>query len=436
MTRTLCSILAVVAVLALFAGCPSDKARTAAWQRWGITGPLPDSAAEALLAKAYKLLYAQQFDEARALYRRVADSFPSSAEARLGLSMSLRYLGELDRAWAESEKAMALDSAAAGVLLNHADLLAPHRGLQLPGPLDERGRRARGNELDLRAAALDHPLAAYGRTQLWTNNMVEGRLPEARAQLVELGRAGYFPPELRDMAYNMLVALEPDAILFTNGDNDTYPLWTLQEHEGFRRDVAVVNMSLLNLPSVAALMRDSFAVPISYTDAGLDSLRPAKVGDRVVLPADLVVASIVAGAGAAKRPVYFALTAYRDRWADYADRMVVEGLVFGVRDDRVREEVDFDRVVENMTGRYRLGNVAVETPWPANLSPVTRQTRFLGNNYAALYDRMAGHYREAGDTAAAGRCLREVIRIAGFTGNDRMAQAARDAEAELGTGGN
>lgn len=106
----------------------------------------------------------------------------------------------------------------------------------------------------------------------------------------------YFFPA--DFAYNLLQSCEKNAVLFTNGDNDTYPLWYLQQAEHVRPDVTVANVSLMNLSFyLAQLARgdhpfvlDSAAVALplraELLASPLEIVLPPPEAEQGLVPAD------------------------------------------------------------------------------------------------------------------------------------------------------
>ncbi len=100
-----------------------------------------------------------------------------------------------------------------------------------------------------------------------------------------------------DYAYNLLISPSTGGVMFTNGDNDTFPLWFLQEAMGFRKDLLIANLSLLNTNWYVRQLK-AWGAPISFTDEEIDSLPPAMLlgKNKVVFLRDLAIRDMIATA--------------------------------------------------------------------------------------------------------------------------------------------
>jgi len=132
-----------------------------------------------------------------------------------------------------------------------------------------------------------------------------------------------YSPGLLIYNHNVLVGLKPNAILITTGDNDTYPCWLIQS-KGFRRDVTIINTSLILIDEYRnALFKELGVVDWkSPAENSPDSVKKAYYNKFQ----QILVKSLAHNSQ--NRPVYVALTCSESYCEPLSDSLYLTGLAY------------------------------------------------------------------------------------------------------------
>ncbi len=254
-----------------------------------------------------------------------------------------------------------------------------------------------------------------------------------------------------DYGVNFLNSIEENAIIFTNGDNDTFPLWYAQavydpfakEHlhpakdvapskeaqdamqyaldykniylKGIRKDVSVANLSLLNTPWYIRQIRDKEGILFSYPDDLIDNLTITRLQQNLVVPgteaadgftmrldptpawrpnepfyrvSDLAVMQIIKD-NFGHRPIYFAVTC--ENFVGFEDHTRNEGMVARVVSVPGDDLMDIDRLLMNIDEIYEYRSIDDDRVFKDD-----NMVRLV-LNYGSGFVRAANYFAEMGD---------------------------------------
>ena len=230
----------------------------------------------------------------------------------------------------------------------------------------------------------------------------------------------------RDFGRNYLMTMQDEdcPVIFTNGDNDTFPLWYNQEVEGVRRDTRDCNLEYLQTDWYIDQMKrpayDSPALPISWshddyqqgqmeylpidTDSltitsGKDSMTISLKGKQYLLKNELMVLEMLSNA-VWTRPFYVSVT-MGNSLSFLRDHLVLEGLAYRISPTAQGRQVDVERLYDNIMHRYRYGGL--NTPGLY----VDEDVKHMANTHQFIMGVLIDSLLQQGDTQRALKVCRK-----------------------------
>lgn len=212
-----------------------------------------------------------------------------------------------------------------------------------------------------------------------------------------------------DYAYNILMSADQDAILFTNGDNDTFPVWCLQEVYGIRRDVRIANLSLLNTHWYIKQLKHFYDVPMDLSDDEINKLIHYRTQDNVVHRVQDQMIDVILSSNRRRWPINFAVTVTpsnrRYRGESLEDHLVMVGMAYRLVARQGVSMVDLDLLRTRVDSVYQYRGVNDPSVYKGETGDRMIQ------NYSTGFFVIADTLRKAGQMEEAETYIRRAVNM-------------------------
>jgi hypothetical protein len=143
---------------------------------------------------------------------------------------------------------------------------------------------------------------------------------------------------LLNYAYNVLMSLEPNSIILTENDNDTYPLWMLQDAKNIRQDVTVINIDFLLYENYRKKIFDELNIkPIEL--GNIDINKYAENWEKVV--------HHFVNSYKTDRPLYIAMSMAPERYDGLKANLHIVGLAYKYSKSKLNNTLLNKQLIEN-----------------------------------------------------------------------------------------
>jgi len=210
---------------------------------------------------------------------------------------------------------------------------------------------------------------------------VQGAESKAQKMYERLYASGDIAAGLLDYNYNVLMSTEKDAVLFTNGDNDTFPIWILQKVHGIREDVAVLNVHLIYGH------KDYLKRLLTRKNLKIDLPKEDNRQKFAVKLCQKLQKKYP------KTPIYLALTMSSPYTEPLKEHLYIVGLTYRYTTGKLD---NLALLKKNLETNFRLDNLNYN--WYSESHIMTRSiTGQLNDNYITSFVMLAQHYNTSGE---------------------------------------